>query len=82
MSSATVALAPPRIPVEAGVPKRVERVSQGIILYPSPAPMPNCERLEFAKSSELIVTVVAVLLTVVEIRNIAPSAAPEVIWIK
>jgi hypothetical protein len=91
-TSALDTLVPPRIPVEAGVPRRELNVSQEKILYVSvPATIPRFVRLTCVVSIELIVTVVAVLATPAiappveldeEIRNILPSAAPLVIAIR
>jgi hypothetical protein len=79
--SAVAAVVFPRTPVVAGVPRKVESVAHGMILMESPAAMPKELMSLFAAvtSSELIVTVVAVLFVVVEMSSMWPVALPLVI---
>ena len=70
--SAVAAVVLPRTPVEAGVPRKLESVSHGMILKESPTAIPKelMSLFEAVTSSELIVTVVAVLFVVVEMSSI------------
>ncbi len=79
--SAVVALALPRTPVVAGVPRKLESVSHGMILKESPTAIPNevISLFEAVTSSGWIVTVDAVLFVVVEMSSICPVALPLVI---
>ena len=79
--SAVAAVVFPRTPVVAGVPRKVERVSHGMILKESPTAIPREVMSLFAAvtSSELIVTVESVLVVVAEMSSIWPVALPLVI---
>ena len=79
--SALSAVPLPRMAVVAGVPRKLKSVSQGMILNESPTAIPNEEILPFAAatSSELMVTVEAVLFAVVEMSSVWPVAFPLVI---
>ncbi len=79
--SALSAVPLPRMAVVPGVPRKLKSVSQGMILNESPTAIPNEEILPFAEvtSSELMVTVEAVLFTVVEMSSVWPVAFPLVI---
>jgi len=79
--SAVAAEVLPRTPVVAGVPRKLESVSHGMILKESPTAIPNVviSLLEAVTSSELIVTVVAVLFVVAEMSSMWPMALPLVI---
>ena len=69
--SAVAAVVLPRTPDVAGVPRKVESVSHGMILKESPTAIPKELMLLFAAvtSSELIVMVESVLFVVVEMSR-------------